>query len=61
MVGSARKAVMPGDAETTPSGNMAPIQPMTSFFLPVEIKQSKKMKLWNVMQNDPKLTWGRSY
>ena len=48
-------------AETPLSGNMSPTQPVTSFFQPVEIKQSKRLKLWNVMHNDVKLTWGRSY
>ena len=36
MVGSAGKSVVPGD--------MAPTQPMTSFFQPVTIKQSKRLK-----------------
>ena len=40
---------------------MAPTQSMTSFFQPVKMKQSKRLNLWNVMRNDAKLTWGRSY
>ena len=49
------------NTETPASGNMASTQSMTSFFQPVKIKQSKKLKLRNVMYNDAKLTWGRSY
>ena len=38
-----------------------PTQAMTSFFQPVKIKQTKRLKLWNVMHDDAKLTWGRIY
>ena len=63
MVGSARKAVVPGILQKCgpAPGNMAPTHSMTSFFQPVKIKQSKGPKLWNVMHSEDKLTWGRSY
>ena len=38
--------------------SMARTQPITSFFQAVKIKQLKKLKLWNVMKNYAKLTWG---
>ena len=48
-------------AETPAFGNMpATTQPITLFSQPVKIKPSKKLKLWNVMPNDAKLTWDRS-
>ena len=58
MVGSARPEQWPAFAETPAFRNMATTQPITSFFQPVKIKQSKKLKLWNVMPNDAKMTWG---
>ena len=44
MVGSALNVVVPGISflETPASINMAPTQPITSFFQPIKIKQSEK-------------------
>ena len=47
--------------ETPASGNMALTQSVTSFFQQVKIKQSKRLKLRDVMYNEAKLTWGRTY
>ena len=47
-----RKAVMRGVCRTAAFGNMATSQPITSFSQPVKIKQSKKLKPWNVMHDD---------
>ena len=60
MVGSARTEEWPAFAKTPAFDSMATTQPITSFFQPVKIKQSKKRKPWNVMKNYAKLTWGRS-
>ena len=45
MVGSTRAEQCPAFAETPA----------------LSIKRSKKLKLWNMMHNDAKLTWGRIY
>ena len=46
MVGFARKAVVPGVCRNTCFLQYAQTQSKISFFQPVKIKQSKKMKLW---------------
>ena len=62
MVGSVCKAVVPGVCRNTCFRQYGDYSAyIISLSQLVKIKQSKKLKLWNVMPNDAKLTWGRSY